>query len=50
MAWFQRAVQIFRPNRLDRELSDEMRFHLQMREQQNIEAGMSPTSSRKRVP
>jgi putative ABC transport system permease protein len=45
MAWFQRAVQIFRPNRLDRELSDEMRFHLQMREQQNIEAGMSPVEA-----
>jgi hypothetical protein len=45
MAWFQRAVQIFQPNRLDRELSDEMRFHLQMREQENIGEGMSPAEA-----
>ena len=43
MRWLQSLwLRLKRRRQLDRELEDELRFHLEMREQQNRDAGMSP--------
>ena len=45
MGLLNRALQFLRPNRLDSELQDEMRFHLELREQENLAAGMTPAQA-----
>jgi predicted permease len=40
--FWRRIRFLFRRNRLERELEDEMRFHLEMKIQDNLKAGMSP--------
>ena len=37
---------VFRKSDLDAEMNEEMRRHIEMRTQQNIEAGMSPEEAR----
>jgi predicted permease len=41
-----RFLALFHKERLDREMDDEMRFHLEMQMQDNIEAGMPPAQAR----
>jgi len=38
---------VLRSNRIDREIDEEIRFHLEMRSQENIEAGMNPADARR---
>lgn len=37
-----RVLRLLKRNRLDRELEEELRFHLEMREQENLASGMRP--------
>lgn len=46
MSWMNRLRSVFRRRRLDRELSDELRFHVEMRTRENLAAGMSPEEAR----
>ena len=39
---YSRLYGLLRKNRIDREMEDEMRFHLLMRTRENIERGMRP--------
>lgn len=39
---------LFRKQQMDREMNDEMRFHLEMQIKDNLEAGMSPEQARPR--
>jgi len=42
----QRVQALFRRNRLDEELDQELLFHLEQLEQENLESGMSPSEAR----
>ena len=46
MPWAARLKNLFRPNRLDREVDEELRFHLEARVRDNLAAGMTPTEAR----
>jgi predicted permease len=46
MSVFSRLASVFRSRKLDRDLQDEMRAHLEMRTQDNLDAGMSADESR----
>ena len=37
---------LFRKEKLDQEMDDEMRFHLELQTRENIEAGMEPEEAR----
>jgi putative ABC transport system permease protein len=43
----QRVQALFRRNRLDEELDQELLFHLEQLEQENVESGMSPSEARR---
>jgi putative ABC transport system permease protein len=43
---WRRLLFYFRGERFDRELEDEMRFHLQMKEEENLSRGMAPEEAR----
>ena len=43
---WRRLLFYFRGERFDRELEDEMRFHLQMKEEENLSRGMPPEEAR----
>ena len=43
----QRVQALFRRNRLDEELDQELLFHLEQLEQENLESGMSPSEARR---
>ncbi|HVG17696.1 MAG TPA: ABC transporter permease [Blastocatellia bacterium] len=45
--FFLRLHAVLRSNRIDREIDEEMRFHLEMRSQEYIEAGMRPEDARR---
>jgi predicted permease len=47
MSWLHRLVDTFRTDRIDRDLDDEMRFHLDMRAQAYEREGMSPAEARR---
>ncbi|MGA8530149.1 MAG: ADOP family duplicated permease [Acidobacteriaceae bacterium] len=47
MAWLGRIRSLFRREVLGRELEEEFRFHLDMREQRNVAEGMSPEEARR---
>ncbi len=49
MGMFRRIRSLFRGEAVSRELDEEMDFHLQMREQRNIEEGMKPAEARRRA-
>jgi macrolide transport system ATP-binding/permease protein len=53
MDWFPRVGQRVRAllgrQRLDAEMDDEFRFHLEMETEKNLRAGMSPTEARRRA-
>jgi hypothetical protein len=44
---WRRLVFYVRRDRFDRELEEEMRFHLEMKAQENIEAGVKPEEATK---
>ncbi len=46
MSWMNRLAYLLRRHKLDRDLSDELRFHVEMRTRENIAAGMSPEEAR----
>ncbi len=46
MAWMNRLWNVIRSRDLDRELDEELRFHLEARIRDNIKAGMSPGEAR----
>src|SRR5690348_16761775 len=49
MSWMNRLVGLVRPKRLDAELDDELRFHMESRVQQYLAEGMTPDAARRRV-
>jgi predicted permease len=49
MSWLSRLAALFRKRKLDADLDDEIRFHLEMEEQQNIRAGMPPDEARRQA-
>jgi len=46
MPWTSRLKNLFRPNQLDGEVDEELRFHLEARVRDNLAAGMTPTEAR----
>jgi len=46
MRWIHRLRSLFRRHKLDRDLADELKFHVEMRTRENIAAGMSPEEAR----
>jgi putative ABC transport system permease protein len=46
MSWTSRLKNIFRPNQLDGEVDEELRFHLEARVKDNLAAGMTPAEAR----
>jgi predicted permease len=46
MSWVNRLRALFRRDQLDRDLADELRFHVEMRTRENVAAGMSPEEAR----
>ncbi len=47
MSWTGRFRSLLRSDRLDRDLSDELRFHVEMRTRDNLAAGMSADDARR---
>src|ERR1035438_5974929 len=42
MSWLSRLTNAFRPDRLDDELEEELRFHLEARAEEAVRGGMNP--------
>jgi len=49
MSWINRLLGSFRKNNLEEQLDDELQFHLEMRTQEFIAAGMTPEEARCRA-
>lgn len=49
MSWFTRIVNALRPNRLDNDLSDEIRHHLESRAEDLEQQGLAPVEARRRA-
>jgi hypothetical protein len=47
MAWISRIRALFGREKLTREQDEELAFHLSMREQLNVEQGMTPAEARR---
>src|SRR5215210_3074808 len=45
MSWWSRVTNVFRSGRLDRELDEELHFHVEERTRELIEAGMAPEAA-----
>ncbi len=45
--WWKRARALVRPTAADREMTDELAFHLEMEVAKNLRAGMSPAAARR---
>lgn len=45
MSWLSRLTNVFRSGRLDRDLKDELQFHIEARTEDLIRQGMSPTDA-----
>jgi macrolide transport system ATP-binding/permease protein len=46
MSWIKRIGSIARRRRLERDLNDELQHHIELKTQENIEAGMTPEEAR----
>ncbi|MFN0178372.1 MAG: ADOP family duplicated permease [Gemmatimonadales bacterium] len=46
-AWWKRLRAIGTPERVDREMTDELAFHLEMEVEKNVRAGMTPEAARR---
>ena len=49
MSWINRLGGLMRPRRLDAELDDELRFHIESRVRQYVAEGMTPDAARRRA-
>src|SRR5882762_9864493 len=49
MSWISRFRDSFRKNKLENQLDDELQFHIEMRTQEFIAAGMEPEEARRRA-
>src|SRR6266700_2126266 len=49
MAWLSRLLASIRKNKLEDQLDDELQFHLEMRTQEFIAAGMTPEEARRQA-
>ena len=49
MSWLSRCLNVLRGRRLARDLDDEVRFHLEARAEELIEAGLSPEEANRRA-
>src|SRR5579864_720540 len=47
MSWLHRIGSIWRSRNLDRDLNDELRFHIEMRAKEHLAAGMTPEEARR---
>jgi putative ABC transport system permease protein len=47
MSWLSRLANVFRSGRLDRDLNDELQFHIDARTQDLIATGMAPAEARR---
>jgi putative ABC transport system permease protein len=47
MGWINRLVNVFRKERLDRQIDEELEFHLAERARDNIASGMNPEEARR---
>jgi len=47
MAWMERIGNLFRRERVNREIEAELRAHIEMRTEENIAAGMTPDAARR---
>ena len=47
MGWMRRAKALFAGKKLEKELDDEVQFHLSMREERNVEQGMPLEEARR---
>ena len=45
MSWITRLRGMLRRERLDRDLDEELRFHIEMRTADNLASGMSPSAA-----
>src|SRR6186997_2273628 len=45
MSFISRVLNVFRPKALERELDDEVRFHLEERAASNLQRGMTPAQA-----
>src|SRR5579863_7796787 len=46
MSWMNRLHSLFHSDKLNRDLADELKFHVEMRTRENIAEGMSPEDAR----
>jgi len=49
MGWIRRARELWHREEREREFDEELQFHLAMREQQNLDAGMTPDDARRKA-
>jgi putative ABC transport system permease protein len=49
MSWLSRLISVVRHPRVDRDLEDEIRFHLEERTEEFIRAGMPPAEAKVRA-
>ena len=49
MSWISRLLGSFRKNKLEEQLDEELRFHIEMRTQAFVASGMSPEEARRRA-
>lgn len=49
MSWINRLGGLIRPKRLDAELDEELRFHIESRVRQYVAGGMTPDAARRRA-
>src|SRR5687767_13995649 len=47
MSWARKLAALFRRSRLENEMADELRFHLERQIEDNIKAGMNPQEARR---
>ncbi len=47
MSWINRLIGSLRKDKLDEHLDDELRFHIEMRTQEFVAAGMQPEEARR---
>ncbi|HEX6772900.1 MAG TPA: permease prefix domain 1-containing protein [Acidobacteriaceae bacterium] len=47
MSLYSRIANLFRRSRVDREIDDELRAHIEMRTEDNIRTGMEPEAARR---
>ncbi len=49
MSWIKRVCALRKKQQREREFDEELHFHLAMREQRNLDAGMTPSDARRKA-